>query len=610
MVRSRQVGGTGDLGRSPGWRYVLIKLIGLGVILGMILGALSVSPLSQVWGQGQLLAPLVGESPSVSAPISVFTTNGGQIDVATVELDGQPLFRVASLPLTTPDQPETLTLTANQRKRQIEASIQEILATGINLRRVDVTVGDLNNLTAILVSDQPRLQQELVVTVTEQDARLAQTSVSMLADQWATTLRGALIRAWEERRPEARQRQRITSIWIGLGLLFSSFLLSRLQRHLKEQFNAIEADPPQPTPESLGRPVKSPLAMINPLQLFGAIKPRLYLERRRNINILLRRLMRAGQICLWLFGLIAILYQFPETRTPSLSILTLPVRVIGIWLVVNLASKATDVVIDAYIQEWVENGYLFPSDDSKRVALRAPTIAAALKGISNVGAYVLGILWLLILQDIPLGSLVTGAGLLGAVLTFVFQSLIKDVVNGSLILLEDQYAVGDWVSIEGQLGLVEYVNLRITQVRGKRGRLITIPNSQISTVHNLTKNWARIDVIVDVSLDADTSLAMRVMREVGETMQQEEEWHDAIIDPANLLGVTGLSHCGIEITLWMKTKPMQQWVVEREYLRRLKLAFDAHGVQLGIPRQSLTIQNDRPQDTAPQKIMPQSTFRR
>ncbi len=582
------------------------RRMALGLILGVILGC---AWFPQVWAQGQLLAPLVGESPSVSTPINVFTTNSGEIDTATVELDGQTLFRVASLPLTTPDQPETLILRAEQRRQQIEASIQEILATGINPRYMDISVGSLNNLTTILVSDQPRLPQKVVVTVTEQDARLAQTSVEMLADQWATTLEGALIQAWEERQPQARQRQRITAIWIGLGLLFSSFLLARLQQHFKEEFNTIEVDPPQPTPESLGRPVKSPLAMINPLQLFGALKPRLYLERRRNINILLRRLMRAGQICLWLFGLIAILYQFPETRTPSLSILTVPVRVIGIWLVVNLANKGTDVVIDAYVQEWVESGYLFPSDDSKRVALRAPTIAAALKGITNVGAYVLGILWLLILQDIPLGSLVTGAGLLGAVLTFVFQSLIKDVVNGVLILLEDQYAVGDWISISGQWGLVEYVNLRITQVRGERGRLMTIPNSQIGTVHNLTKNWARVDVIVNVSLDADASLAIRVMREVGETMQQEEEWHDAIIDPANLLGVTGLSYHGIEITVWIKTKPMQQWVVEREYLRRLKLAFDTHGIELGIPRQSLTIQSDMPQNPTAQSPLSQPSVR-
>ena len=597
-MRRRQRPRTGRSWGEPGCRRGLISI---GLLLGLI-GGLLCAP--QVQGQGQLLAPLVGESPSVSTPINVFTTNGGEIDTATVELDGQPLFRVATLPLSTPDQPETLVLDARQRKRQIEASIREVLATRINPQYMDIAVGSLNNLTTILVSDQPRLQQEVVVTVTQQDARLAQTSIEELAYQWRDILRDALILAWQERQPEARQQQRTIAAWIGLGLLFSSFLLARLQGYLKNQFQTIESDPPQPTPESLSRPVKSPLATINPLQLFSVLKPRLYLERRRNVNILLRRLMRAGQICFWLFGLIAILYQFPETRTPSLSILTLPVRLIGIWLVVNLANKTTDVVIDAYIQEWVEHGYLFPSDDSKRVALRAPTIAAALKSTTNVAAYVLGLLWLLILQDIPLGSLVTGAGLLGAVLTFVFQSLIKDVVNGALILIEDQYAVGDWIEVDGFWGTCEYVSLRMTQVRGEKGRLITIPNSQIGMVHNLTKNWARVEVIVEVALDTDPSLAIQVMREVAETMQQEEEWQGTILDPANLLGVTHLDHQGIQITLWIKSKPMQQWVLEREYLRRLKLAFDARGIQLGAPRHSIAIQHDPAQSS----IYPQESL--
>jgi len=189
--------------------------------------------------------------------------------------------------------------------------------------------------------------------------------------------------------------------------------------------------------------------------------------------------------------------------------------------------------------------------------------------------------------QIPVGPVLAGAGILGIAISFASQSFVKDVINGCLILLEDQYAVGDVIDVGGASGLVEYMNLRVTQLRGAGGRLTTIPNGSIGIVHNLTKDWSRADFTIDVSYDTDVDLALAVLKQVAEQMQSDPEWQETILDPVSLLGVNRLDHSGIQIVIWIKTQPIKQWGVEREFRRRLKLAFAEHGISIGVPQRSL-----------------------
>ena len=131
------------------------------------------------------------------------------------------------------------------------------------------------------------------------------------------------------------------------------------------------------------------------------------------------------------------------------------------------------------------------------------------------------------------------------------------------------------------------MNLRVTRLRGQGGRLSTIPNSQIEVVHNLTKEWSRIDFRIRISQEADALEALQVMRRTMEQMQADPDWTEAIIEPTILSGVEGVDERGTELLMWTKTKPLQQWNVEREYRRRLKLAFDQAGITIAVPKQML-----------------------
>lgn len=199
--------------------------------------------------------------------------------------------------------------------------------------------------------------------------------------------------------------------------------------------------------------------------------------------------------------------------------------------------------------------------------------------------YTIGILWALQwLQLIP-GSVIALGTVIALVFSFAAQNLVRDLVNGFLILLEDQYRIGDVVNIGEKGGLVENFNLRITQLRNPDGNLITLPNSSIVEVENLSRDWARADFRIEVAYDTDVDLALSIVRDTAEQLAQDSEWQSAIFDTHEFLGVEHLSHHGIIIRIWLKTAPIKQWVVAMELRRRLKKVFDCHGIQIGTPQQ-------------------------
>ena len=136
------------------------------------------------------------------------------------------------------------------------------------------------------------------------------------------------------------------------------------------------------------------------------------------------------------------------------------------------------------------------------------------------------------------------------------------------------------------------MNLRFTQIRDIRGILTTIPHGSIEMVQNLTKDWSRINFTVEVSYDTDMVEAMEVIKQAAEEMSADPLWKQDIIDPVDALGISKLAHTGIQVLIRIKTSPGQQWDVEREFCRRLKIAFDQHGISIGVPQQKIISKTD------------------
>jgi small conductance mechanosensitive channel len=167
--------------------------------------------------------------------------------------------------------------------------------------------------------------------------------------------------------------------------------------------------------------------------------------------------------------------------------------------------------------------------------------------------------------------------------------LIKDALNGFFIILEDQYAVGDIISVGQVSGLVEQLNLRITQLRDAEGRLITIPNSEIKIVANLSSNWSRADLKIAIDYQMNIDRALAIITQVAEDISKEENWREKIWESPQVLGVEEFSDRGVVIRVWIKTEPLKQWEVAREFRRRIKKAFKQAGMPLPLPQQQVWI---------------------
>jgi small conductance mechanosensitive channel len=180
--------------------------------------------------------------------------------------------------------------------------------------------------------------------------------------------------------------------------------------------------------------------------------------------------------------------------------------------------------------------------------------------------------------------LLAGAGIVGVAISLASQNLIKDAINGFLIILEDQYAIGDFINVGGTTeGLVENLNLRITQLRDAQGRLITIPNSEIKIVANLSNSWSRADLTIPVHYHADFDEALNLINTVAQEMCDDPQWRKKILDRPQVLGVDNFGDQSMIIRVWIKTKPLKQWEVAREFRRRLKVAFDDAGLPIALP---------------------------
>jgi len=190
---------------------------------------------------------------------------------------------------------------------------------------------------------------------------------------------------------------------------------------------------------------------------------------------------------------------------------------------------------------------------------------------------------------IDIGPLLAGIGIVGLAVGFGAQSLVKDVISGFFILLENRMNVGDVVRIAGEAGLVESVGLRVTVLRDLEGKVHVIPNGEITTLTNMTKEWSRALVEIGVAYKEDTDHVIKVLKEVGEELKDDETFGPLIMEPMEVLGLDSFGDSSINIKVMFKTQPIKQWMVAREFRRRVKKAFDEKGIEIPFPHRTLYI---------------------
>ena len=239
----------------------------------------------------------------------------------------------------------------------------------------------------------------------------------------------------------------------------------------------------------------------------------------------------------------------------------------------------------------LERVMILTSDDSDQQSGTAQKRAATLTGILRTIA--LTAIWAIVIIEslqvvgLDIAPILAGAGIIGLAVGFGAQNLVRDLISGFFIILEDQIRLGDVAVINGTGGLVETITFRTIALRDFSGVVHIFPNGSINTLSNMSKDWSAFVLDMGVAYKEDTDRVVAVMQAVGEELRHDQELGPLMIEPIEVVGIENFADSAVTIRARIKTKPLEQWKVGREYRRRIKKAFDAQGIEIPFPHQTL-----------------------
>jgi small conductance mechanosensitive channel len=256
-------------------------------------------------------------------------------------------------------------------------------------------------------------------------------------------------------------------------------------------------------------------------------------------------------------------------------------RVLGAITIAALAYWALGAILRRVERSVEKDGMITLQEQRTR------TMVSLMRSVGTVIISILLLFMILGAVGYDLRPLLAGAGVIGLAVSFGAQSLVKDVISGLFILLENQFGVGDVVRIEGVSGAVERMTLRVVVLRDVQGVVHVVPNGEIKKVSNLTRGWSRVVLDVAVAYKEDPDRVMEVMRDEGRKLWEDPQWRPLMLEEGQVPGIESFGESGVSIRMWIKTLPLKQWDVARELRRRLKHRFDGEKIEIPFPSQTV-----------------------
>lgn len=227
------------------------------------------------------------------------------------------------------------------------------------------------------------------------------------------------------------------------------------------------------------------------------------------------------------------------------------------------------------------------SKDNIESEKRINTLTGIICKTGTATLWVIFIMMLLNAAGIDIAPILAGAGIVGLAVGFGAQTLVKDVITGFFILLEDQIRIGDIAIINGVTGTVEEMQLRTIILRDVSGVVHIFETGQITTMANITKEWSALLIDIGIAYKEDYDKVTAIMEEVGKNLYNDEKYKEKFIEPIEIFGLDRFDNSAIIIKVRIKTHPHEQWAIGREYRRRIKYAFDENGIEIPFPHTSL-----------------------
>jgi len=232
-----------------------------------------------------------------------------------------------------------------------------------------------------------------------------------------------------------------------------------------------------------------------------------------------------------------------------------------------------------------------PGAQTLEQAKRARTLGDLLRNVATMAIIAIATLMVLRELSVDIMPILTGAGIVGLAIGFGAQTLVKDVISGFFLILENQVRVGDVAEINGTGGLVEAINLRTIVLRDMRGAVHVFPCGGVTTLANLTKDFSYALLDIAVAYKHDTDQVVEIMQAVADGLQASEVFGPMTLEPMEVIGVEGFGESSVTIRVRIKTLPLKQWDIAREFRRRVKKAFDEAGIEMPFPQRAIAIRH-------------------
>jgi len=266
------------------------------------------------------------------------------------------------------------------------------------------------------------------------------------------------------------------------------------------------------------------------------------------------------------------------------NIMRIPIIIVGAFMAVRILNTIIER-FEKRISDHIKakEKAILPIEIEKRVQ----TVGNLLKKVIFVSIWLVAAMMVIKELGFDVKPILAGAGIIGLAVSFGAQNLVRDIISGLFIIIENQIRVGDVAIINGTGGLVEAINLRTTVLRGLDGTVHIFPNGTINTLSNMTHEYSYYVFDIGVAYKEDVDRVMEILKEIGNEIMQDEYYRSLIIEPLEIWGVDKFADSAVIIKARIKTLPIKQWKVGREINRRIKKRFDEEGIEIPFPHHSL-----------------------
>ena len=261
-------------------------------------------------------------------------------------------------------------------------------------------------------------------------------------------------------------------------------------------------------------------------------------------------------------------------------------RILLILVLAWIAIHAAKVGLQRLEQRLIASGRQ-QGDMAGEAAKRAETLVRLLRQAIVIVIWVMALLIVLNELGVAVAPILASAGVVGLAVGFGAQNLVRDVISGFFMILENQVRIGDVAVVNGTGGLVEQINFRTLVLRDLSGVVHIFPNGTITTLANLTKQWSAYVFDIGVAYKEDTDRVVEILKQVGAELRADEHFGPLMVDDVEVFGVDAFADSAVMIKGRLRTLPIKQWEVGRQFLRRVKQAFDREGVEIPFPHRSL-----------------------